>query len=51
MRIGERVITKVDNQVKEYRVIKIGDEDLTLKNTEGNIIIRKFWEINKVRDK
>lgn len=48
MNLGKRVLTRIDNQVKECSVIKIEREDLTLKDDEGNIVIRKFWEIRTI---
>jgi hypothetical protein len=50
MLIGNKVLARINGELKECEVIEIGKEDLTLKY-EDIIITRKFWEIAKIPKK
>jgi hypothetical protein len=44
IKIGDRLLTKVDGTVKECIVERLEREDIYL-NDEGNTITRKYWEV------
>lgn len=49
MNLGERILAKVNGQIRECIVIKTGYEDLDLFVESGITIRRKFWEIRKIK--
>lgn len=51
MLIGNKVLARINGQLKECEVIEIVKEDLTLKYDEDKIITRKFWEIARIPEK
>ena len=50
MLLGARVLAKVDNKVKECRVIDIQGDNLQLEAVTGEIISRKYWQVNGVKN-
>ncbi len=48
MRIGDKVLAKVNGKIEECIVEKVYNEDLVL-NTGKEMVTRKFWEIRKIK--
>ena len=46
MLLGDRVLTRINGELKECEVIEIYKEDLKLKY-EDKIVVKKFWEVAK----
>ena len=49
MVIGQEILVKHDNVVKKGRVKEIYFEELDVELDTGEIIRRKFWEVQKVK--
>jgi hypothetical protein len=47
MQIGQRVLAKYNGKVREFRVVAVFKEDLTLSDEEITISA-KYWEIRSV---
>jgi hypothetical protein len=50
MHIGKRLLIKHNNIVQEGKVEKIFSEDLEIRLDNNEIIIRKFWEVRKIKN-
>jgi hypothetical protein len=50
MYIGQSVIIRYNNKVEEGRVIRIFSEELEIELTNKEIVLRKFWEVRKIKN-
>lgn len=50
MYIGKSVLAKHNGVVQEGKVIEIFPEDLKIELENKEVIMRKFWEIGKVKN-
>lgn len=48
MQIGQPVLIRHNNEVKEGKVTKIWAEDLEIELNSGETVQRKFWEVRKI---
>lgn len=49
MYLGQRLIIKHENVVKEGSVVKIYPEELDIKLDDGTLVRRKFWEVRTTK--
>ena len=50
MQIGQPVFIRHNKELYKGKVIKIFDEDLKIELKNGEIVLRKFWEIRKINN-
>ena len=50
MQLGCRVLIKHNEKVVEGNVEKILQEDLHIKLEDGTIVMRKYWQIRKIKN-